>query len=202
MCLDRDIIICSDEIHCGLVLDPEKTHLSIAAMDGEVARRNITLLAPSKTYNLPGLGCSLAVIPDSALRSRFRQAMTGIVPHVNALGLAAALAAYRDCEDWRLALVDYLRGNRDLVEAFVASSPGLAMHHVAATYLAWIDCRGIGPEDPAAFFEQAGVGLSDGADFGAPGFVRLNFGCRRSLLDEALTRMGSALRQRAEAAEP
>jgi cystathionine beta-lyase len=202
MCLDRDIIICSDEIHCGLVLDHDRVHLSIAALDGEVARRSITLLAPSKTYNLPGLGCSLAVIPDSALRSRFRQAMAGIVPHVNALGLTAALAAYRDSEGWRLALVDYLRGSRDLVEAFVASSPGLAMRHVEATYLAWIDCRGLGHEDPAAFFEQAGVGLSSGVDFGTPGFVRLNFGCSRSLVNEALTRLGSALRQRAEAPEP
>lgn len=202
MCLSRGMVICSDEIHCGLVLDRDKAHLSIAALDDEVARRSITLLAPSKTYNLPGLGCSLAVIPEKELRSRFRQAMAGIVPHVNALGLAAALAAYRDSEDWRLALIGYLRKNRDLVEAFAASSPGLAMHHVEATYLAWIDCRGAGHGDPAAFFEQAGVGLSNGADFGTPGFVRLNFGCPRSLLDEALTRMGSALRQRAEVPAP
>ncbi|HOS97349.1 MAG TPA: PatB family C-S lyase [Deltaproteobacteria bacterium] len=202
LCLSGGMVICSDEIHCGLVLDHDKAHLSIAALDGEVARRSITLLAPSKTYNLPGLGCSLAVIPDNDLRSRFRQVMAGIVPHVNALGFAAALAAYRDCEDWRLELIGYLRENRDLVESFVANSGGLSMHHVEATYLAWIDCRGIGHDDPAAFFEQAGVGLSSGADFGTPGFVRLNFGCRRSLLDEALSRMGSALGQRAEAPAP
>jgi cystathionine beta-lyase len=112
---------------------------------------------------------------------------------VNALGLTASLAAYRDSEDWRLALLDYLRANRDLVEAFVASAPGLAMHHVEATYLAWIDCSGLDRSDPAAFFERAGVGLSSGADFGTPGFVRLNFGCARSVLREALDRMERVL---------
>jgi len=126
ICLRNNIIICSDEIHCGLVLDPDKGHISLSTLDEDIARQTITLLAPSKTFNLPGLGCSFAVIPDKDLRSHFKAAMNGIVPYVNALGFTAALAAYRDCEDWRLALVDYLRGNRDLVEDFVANTPGLA----------------------------------------------------------------------------
>ena len=193
ICLDNNIIICSDEIHCGLVLDKDKGHITLSTLDEDIARQTITLLAPSKTYNLPGLGCSFAVIPDKGLRSHFKAAMNGIVPHVNALGFTAALAAYRDCEDWRLALIDYLRGNRDLVEDFVANTPGLSMHHTEATYLAWIDCRNLDVPNPAAFFEEAGVGLSDGTDFGTKGFVRLNFGCARSLLVEALGRMGDAL---------
>ena len=119
--------------------------------------------------------------------------MQGIVPHVNTLGLTAALAAYHDSEDWRLELIDYLRINRDLVEAFIDSTPGLTMNHVEATYLAWIDARATGIDDPGRFFEEAGVGLSNGADFDAPGFVRLNFGCSRSLLNEALRRMEEAL---------
>ncbi|HPI94107.1 MAG TPA: PatB family C-S lyase [Deltaproteobacteria bacterium] len=192
-CLERKVVICSDEIHCGLVLDKDKGHITVAALDEEIARQTITLLAPSKTYNLPGLGCSLAVIPEVGLRSAFKAAMNGIVPHVNALGFTAALAAYRDGEDWRCALLDYLRANRDLVEAFVAKTPGIGMHHVEATYLAWIDCRGLDTSDPAAFFEDAGVGLSDGRDFGGAGFVRLNFGCPRSLLAEALDRMTRAI---------
>ncbi len=193
ICLHNNIIICSDEIHCGLVLDNDKGHITLSTLDEDIARQTITLLAPSKTYNLPGLGCSFAVIPDKGLRSHFKAAMNGIVPHVNALGFTAALAAYRDCEDWRLALIDYLRGNRDLVEDFVANTPGLSMHHTEATYLAWIDCRNLDVPNPAAFFEDAGVGLSDGSDFGTEGFVRLNFGCARSLLVEALGRMGDAL---------
>lgn len=193
VCLDRGVVICSDEIHCGLVLDSERSHICLASLDEAIARRTITLLSPSKTYNLPGLGCSLAVIPDGGLRSAFRAAMAGIVPHVNALGFTAALAAYCDGEDWRQALLAYLRDNRDLVESFVARTPGLAMHHVEATYLSWIDCRALRVQAPAALFEEAGVGLSDGADFGEAGFVRLNFGCPRTLLGEALGRMGDAV---------
>jgi len=194
ICLKHGIIICSDEIHCGLVLDRGTQHLSLAALDKEISRNTITLLAPSKTYNLPGLGCSFAVIPDPELRRSFTRVMRGIVPHVNAFGYTAAAAAYRDSEDWRLDLLDYLRANRDLVEEFIAGKPGLSMCHVEATYLAWIDARGLDAGNPAAFFEQAGVGLSDGTDFGAPGFVRLNFGCPRSILNQALERMGNALK--------
>ena len=198
VCLGRGVIICSDEIHSGLVLDRNRHHLSLAAFDEEIARNTITLLAPSKTYNLPGLGCSLAVIPEMGLRNAFKAVMAGIVPHVNAMGFTAALAAYRDSETWRQALLDYLRANRDLVENFVSRVPGIDMHHVEATYLAWIDCRGLGEEDPAFFFENAGVGLSGGADFGTPGFVRLNFGCARSLLSMALERMEKALARKEE----
>jgi len=151
------------------------------------------LLAPSKTFNIPGLGCSLAVIPDEGLRQRFTKSSQGIVPHVNILGYTAALAAYRDSEDWRLELIDYLRRNRDLVEAFIDLTPGLSMNHVEATYLAWIDARALGVPNTYALFEQAGVGLSDGADFGAPGFVRLNFGCPRATLELALDRMAAAI---------
>lgn len=193
ICLQHGMVICSDEIHCDLVLDSDKQHVSLAALDGAIAARTITLLAPSKTYNIPGLGCSLAVIPDGKLRSSFRKTMEGIVPHVNILGLTAALAAYHDSEDWRLALIDYLRGNRDMLEAFVSRTEGLSMPHVEATYLAWIDCRKLPAENPTLFFEDAGVGLSDGKEFGVPGFVRLNFGCPRSTLSEALLRMERAV---------
>lgn len=193
ICLNGDLIICADEIHCDLILDAEKRHTSIAALDQIIAARTITLLAPSKTFNIPGLGCSLAVIPDEGLRKRFTKVMQGIVPHVNVLGFTAALAAYRDGEDWRRELIDYLRCNRDLVEAFIDLTPGLSMNHVEATYLAWIDARDLGVPHTYAFFEQAGVGLSDGADFGAPGFVRLNFGCPRATLELALGRMAAAI---------
>jgi len=189
----HNLVIGSDDIHAGLVLDEDRRHIPIATLSPETARRTITLLAPSKTYNIPGLGCSFAVIGDPALRRAFRKAMGRIVPHVNTLGYTAALAAYRDGEEWRQALLAYLRGNRDLVEREVNAMPGLSMTPVETTYLAWIDARATGITDPARFFEEAGVGLSDGADFGAPGFLRLNFGCSRSLLVEALGRMRRAL---------
>ena len=192
----HDLMICSDEIHAGLILDEDRHHIPIAALSPESARRTITLQAPSKTFNIPGLGCSFAVIADHELRRAFRRAMGWIVPHVNTLGYTAALAAYSHGEEWRRELIVYLRRNRDLVTEEVGRMPGLEMAHVEATYLAWIDARPAGIGNPARFFEEAGVGLSDGADFDAPGFVRLNFGCPRPLLVQALQRMGKALATR------
>jgi cystathionine beta-lyase len=192
----HDLLIGSDDIHAGLILDEGTGHLPIATLAPETARRTITLLAPSKTYNVPGLGCSFAVISDDALRRRFVGAAGRIVPHVNLLGYTAAEAAYRHGETWRRQLCVYLAGNRDLVATAIDAMPGLTTTPVEATYLAWIDTRASGIADPGRFFEEAGVGLSDGADFGAPGFVRLNFGCSRSLLAEALHRMAKAVTEK------
>ena len=193
----HNLLICADEIHCGLVLDAERAHRPIAALDEAAARRTITLMAPSKTWNIPALYCAFAVIPDAALRRRYRGAMRGLIPQVNVLGMVATEAAYRDGGPWRAALIDYLRGNRERVMAAVGAMPGLATTRPEATYLSWIDCREMMAqrqvEDPAAFFEAAGVGLSDGRFFGAPGWLRLNFGCPRATLDEALRRMAQAL---------
>ncbi|MBK9784282.1 MAG: putative C-S lyase [Betaproteobacteria bacterium] len=198
---ENDLIVCSDEIHCGLILDADKRHIPFASLSPEAAKRSITLMAPSKTYNIPGLGCAFAVIPDAGLRRRFQQAMNGIVPHVNVLGLAACEAAYRDCTEWRRELLAYLAGNRDRLTAAtqgdflrgaVNAGKRVKMSHVEATYLAWIDVRQLGLAQPAAHFEAHGLGLSDGADFGAPGWLRLNFGCPRSTLEEALKRFSKA----------
>jgi cystathionine beta-lyase len=192
----HNLVVCSDEIHNDLILSPSRRHRLFATLGPELAARTITLMAPSKTFNIPGLGCAFAIIPDADLRRRFRHAMHGIVPHVNALGLVATEAALTLCDDWHAALLDYLRGNLRAVERAVAAAPGLEMRPVEATYLAWIDAREFavdrGIEHPARWFEQHGLGLSDGADFGAPGFVRLNFGTRRALLDEALERLSRA----------
>jgi cystathionine beta-lyase len=189
----HDMVVCSDEIHCDLML--EGRHQPFAVVSPQAAARSITLMAPSKTFNIPGLGCAFAVVPDATLRGAFRRAMDGIVPHVNILGLVACEAALRDGREWRAAMTDYLRGNRDRVLAAVAAMPGLQAAPVEATYLAWIEAHGI--DRPARFFEQSGVGLSDGRDFG-PGeqyarYVRLNFGCPRAILDRALERMAHAV---------
>jgi len=192
VCVQAGIVICSDEIHCDLILDQVR-HVPMAMLDREVQAQTITLMAPSKTFNIPGLGCAMAIIPNGRLRRQFADARAGIVPHVNILGYQAALAAYRYGEPWRRQLLAYLRDNRDLLTGRINQIKGLAMDHVEATYLAWIDTRPLGLPDPASFFEQAGVGLSDGADFDGPGFVRLNFGCPRSILTEAIDRMALAI---------
>lgn len=193
LCERRDIVICSDEIHCDLVLEPGLRHVPLATLGPEISRRTITLMAPSKTYNIPGLGCSFAIIENDDLRTRFNRAMSGIVPHVNVLGITAACAAYRNGQAWLNALLDYLRLNRDLVCRRIGRMPGVTMSPGEATYLAWIDVSGLGLSNPCHFFENAGVGLSDGSEFNGNGFVRLNFGCTRSLLTQALDRMAKAI---------
>ena len=196
ICERHNIVICADEIHCDLVLSRDKQHLPIAAIDPSIAARTITLMAPSKTYNLPGLGCAYAIIPNADLRRAFKRAMAGIVPNVNLMGLSAALAALRDDRQWLTSLLDYLRQNLEIVSEAVKGLAGMRMRQVEATYLAWIDTRDSGIPQPIAFFERAGVGLSDGAYFGGPGFMRLNFGCSKKTLTEALQRMADALTSR------
>jgi len=154
-------------------------------------------MAPSKTYNVPGLGTSFAIIPDPALRARFVRAAAGIVAEVTTLGFAACEAAYRDSEDWRQELLATLRGNRDFLLDFIARElPGVTVEApIEATYLAWLNVSALGLADPVAHFENHGVGLSDGAFFGSPRgrHVRINFGCPRSTLAEALRRMKAAV---------
>jgi len=196
VCLRRDLAIVADEIHCELTLDGQR-HTPIASLAPEISERTITLMAPSKTFNLAGLKCSVAIIPNAALREKFVAGRVDLVQTVNVLGYAAAFAAYRDGQPWLDELLRYLEANRDFVVEYVrARLPGVAVAPPEATYLAWLDCRNAGPAapDPFTFFlEKARVALSDGALFGAGGFVRLNFGCPRSILTEALDRMSLAL---------
>lgn len=195
-CLAHKLILCSDEIHCDLILDP-LPHFPTATLGAQIADRSLTLMAPSKTYNIPGLGTSFAIIPNAALRARFVRATAGIVAEVTCLGFTACEAAYRNSEPWRLALIDYLRSNRDFLVDFLARElPSVKLEaRLEATYLAWLNVQALGLDDPIRHFEKHGVGLSDGAFFGAPRghYVRLNFGCPRATLAEALQRMKAAV---------
>jgi cystathionine beta-lyase len=199
-CARHDLVLCSDEIHCDLILDAALPHIPTATLSPEVAARTVTLMAPSKTYNVPGLGTSFAVIPNAGLRARFVRATAGIVAEVTTLGFAACEAAYRDSEPWRQDLLAYLRGNRDFLLDFIARElPGVRVEApVEATYLVWLNVRDLGLADPVAHFENHGVGLSDGAFFGSPRghHVRINIGCPRATLTEALHRMKTALAAR------
>ncbi len=189
ICLENNMLVCSDEIHCDLVLDKTKQHISIATLSEEAAQNTITLLAPSKTFNIAGLGCSLAIIPNDELRARFIKAKAGLIPSVSGHAYEAALASYRDGADWQEELVDYLRQNCALVCQAVQECKGLRMLTVEATYLAWIDIRATGIANVVEQLEQAGIGVSDGAQFDGAGFIRLNFACPRSRLEEILRRM-------------
>jgi cystathionine beta-lyase len=192
-CLESRTVICSDEIHNQLILTPGVKHVPMATLGAEVAARTITLLAPSKAFNVAGLGCSLAVIPDERLRRRFGRAMAGIVLSVNVMGFVAALAAWRDSTGWLAAQNDYLRGNRDFLAGRVGDLKGITMASVEATYLAWLDVQELGLADPVAHFEAHGLGFSDGCQFAGPGYVRLNFGCTRATLQLACERLATAV---------
>ncbi len=196
LCLRNNMFICADEIHSDLQLGDSR-HIPLASLDPEIAARTVTLIAPSKTYNLPGLGCSAAIIQNPELRQQVTQAAAGIVPHVNALGYVAALAAYRDSEEWLQDLLVYLTENRDLVVNFLREKlPAVRFTNPEATYLAWLDCRGLELETTPQQFclDQAKVALNGGEAFGrgGEGFVRLNFGCPRPLLKQGLARLQAA----------
>lgn len=189
ICTQKNIVLCSDEIHCDLVLEDGVKHCPTASLSEQAAQQTITLMSASKTFNIAGLSCAFAIIPNAQLRRRFRQALFGIVPHVNVLGYSGTLAAFRDSRDWYLLLIEYLRKNRDFLYRRLQKMPGLRMDLPEATYLAWIDTRAMRLENPVHFFEQAGVGVSDGAEFDGAGFVRLNYGCPKALLEEAIKRI-------------
>ncbi len=195
-CERHGLVLVSDEIHCDLVFDENATpHVSALNLAERHAERSITLLSPSKTWNIAGLGYAYAVIPNESLRRRFTAARGHTLAEISALSYYAAEAAYRDGEPWRQELIAYLKGNRDLLLEFIRSRcPQLKSHAGDATYLAWIDASALGHDDPAARFEQsAGLFLSEGRFFGWPKYFRFNFGCPRSRMLEGLEKIAKAL---------
>jgi cystathionine beta-lyase len=199
ICLKREVVICSDEIHCDLIF-PGYRHIPIASLDPEIAQNTITLVAPSKTFNTAGLECSVAIIQNPILRERYKKASKGLVGGVNLLGSLAGLVAYRDGDEWLQQLLVYLEANRDFLYDYVQREfPGISMTKPEGTYLAWLDCRqALIQGNPHEFFlREARVALNDGVDFGrgGEGFVRLNFGCSRLTLTEALERMKNSLQR-------
>lgn len=185
----HDLIVISDEIHCDLIIDPVAKHIPFAAVSPEAAKRSAVLMAPSKTFNIAGLCSSFAIIPNARLRLKLQQAMRGLMADNNLIGLVAAEAAYETGDQWLQAQLDYLRGNLALIRETLGVFPEIKIADMAATYLAWIDVSALNLEDPITTFEKGGVGLSPGAQFGDKNFIRLNFGCSRILLKEALDRM-------------
>jgi cysteine-S-conjugate beta-lyase len=204
-CLHNDLYLISDEIHCDFVYRGYQ-HTPIASTSAEIAARTVTLMAPSKTFNIPGLHSAVAVVTDKGLRERLTAGTLGLMPGITPIASAATIAAFREGQLWLDELLVYLQQNRDIVTACVkASLPGIHVTAPEGTYLAWLDCRDANlPVRASTFFlEQARVALSDGCGYGAgnEAYVRLNFGCPRSILEEALTRMVQAWADRCQAAQ-
>lgn len=193
ICQKHHLIICSDEIHCDLILDENKKHIPIASLSQVAENMTITLLAPSKTFNIAGLGCSVAIIPNPESRRKFNAAKDGFFPPLPRHSMVAAMAAYRDCEDWRLQLIDYLKANHDYMYQELNGFKGLKLLPLEATYLGWIDARETGVENIQEVILKSGVRLMNGKTFMGEGFLRLNFACPKSVLEEAVKRIKMAL---------
>lgn len=202
LCLEHGVIIVADEIHSELLLDGNK-FTPMAALSREIAAHTVTFVSPSKTFNVPGLFCGFAVIPSPALRSRFEKVVDHLRLHVSSSGLIAAQAAFSGrCDPWLSALRMYLEGNRDALIGYVREYlPEAKLTKPQATYLAWIDCgewvrSGRIEGSPFEFFlRDARVAFSDGKIFGGDShaYIRLNFGCTRSTLMQALERVHKAI---------
>jgi cystathionine beta-lyase len=196
ICLENNVLIVADEIHSELLLD-EKKFTPMAKLSKEIANNTITLIAPSKTFNVPGLFCGFAIIPNKELRDKYVKVVQDLKLHVASLGLHAAQVAFSgQCDEWLKEMRCYLTGNRDfLVDYVTKNMPDVRITIPDATYLAWLDFTQLNlDKSPFEFFlENAKVALSDGAIFGEKGHVRLNFGTSRNILKQALNRMEKAL---------
>ncbi len=197
ICLKNDVLICSDEIHCDLIYQGQK-HIPIASISDELAQQTITLMAASKTFNIPGLHFSFAIVPNKDHREAMCSAGAGMIGHPSFLANEAAKAAFTRCDEWLTQLNRYLQENRDYVIKFISENiPNIKMFCPEGTYLAWLDCRSmdLNPDTHNFFLEKARVALNDGKTFGenGSGFVRLNFGCPHATLEEALERMAQAV---------
>lgn len=196
LCQQHGVVMVSDEIHCDLVIDRNARHYPTGAACPEMSDQMVTLMSGSKTWNIAGLNCSFAIIKNADLRDKFKQAAQSIVPMVPPLAYVATQAAYRDGGAWRIALLDYLWGNFSYLREELDAVQGLRVEPIQATYLAWIDATGLGLEDTQGFFEQHGVGMSSGEQFGQAQYLRLNFACPRATLEEGIRRIKSAVAAR------
>ena len=195
-CEENQVVICADEIHSDLTFLKNRKHVHLAQTSKTAANNSITLLSPTKTFNLQGLPCGEAIIPNPELRNEFRRSLRGIGAHIGVFAFSAAVAAYSKGEPWYKALMQYLNENRTLLREEISKLDGLSLQGPEATYLAGIDCSESGLDAPSDFFINAGVGVHRGEWFGDSNFVRLNFGCPRSRLEEALNRIKKAFSQR------
>jgi cystathionine beta-lyase len=200
ICLRHNVIICSDEIHCDIIYDNNK-HIPIASLDPEISKQVATFMAPSKTYNIAGLHASVAVIQDEELRKSVQDYMAYLISSPGVLSLVAAKAAYEHGDEWLREQLAYLQGNRDLIGEAIETGrlPGVTWSKPQGTFLAWLDCRKLGIEGDLQeyFMKHAKICLNNGCTFGkaGEGFLRLNFGCTRTVLNQGLDQVAEAIRK-------
>ena len=198
ICLKYNVVIVSDEIHSDFVYRPCR-HIHIASLSPELAHNTVTLVAPSKSFNIAGFCTAVAVIPDDALRARYEHEMAKIhIDNSNICGAVALQAAYNECEDWLAQLMDYLEGTIDEVRGFLAEKmPSVGCHKPEATFLLWLDFRAWGLSEDALtdfLIRKAKLGMNRGSMFGEQGacFARMNIGAPRSIVRRALDQLYAA----------
>lgn len=189
--------VCSDEIHCDLILDKTLKHMPFASLSSEAAARSVVLMSPAKTFNIPGLSCAFAVIQNPTIRKNFEDFMRGLYPQINIMGLIACKVALTECQEWKTELMEYLRSNHNFTLEKINKIPSLIAKESEATYLLWVNskefCDKTGINNPFSLFEKHGVALGNGADFGMNNYFRLNFACPRKQLTEAITRISNTI---------
>ena len=200
ICLERNVMIVADEIHGDLVYR-SGGYVPFFTLSPEAARTSLTFISGSKTFNLAGLFSSLALAPNPAIRKKFEAAVREIgQDQLNVFGIEALRAAYEDGDAWLDSLLAYLHGNARYISDYLRDNvPPLSMTVPEGTYLGWIDCRGLEMTPEALnrlMIDRAGLGFNAGTLFGSEGagFMRINFGCPRSVLEQAMTQLGDALR--------
>lgn len=198
-CHSRGIIVISDEIHSDMAL-PGHRHIPFASVSPEAAACSITFGAPSKTFNIAGIVSSYAIVPDEGLRSRFYGWLTANeLNDPTIFAPIATIAAYRHGAQWRREMLDYVQGNVDFVVDYCARHiPAIKPLRPEASFLVWLDCRALGLNHDALvdlFVRKARLALNDGEMFGpgGEGFMRLNVGCPRALIEEAMNRLRDAV---------
>jgi cystathionine beta-lyase len=199
ICLRKNVLIFSDEIHSDLILGGNN-HTPLAMIAPELADITLTFIAPSKTFNLPGLFSSTVIIPNPRLHAQFNHMLENIwLVHTNIFGMVALEAAYRHGGEWLAQLIEYLQGNVDFaIQFFKERVPQIKVGCPEATYLLWLDCRALALDEKQLrdlFLKKAKVALNEGQTFGpgGEGFMRMNIGCPRSVLQEALERIERAV---------
>ncbi len=188
ICAENNLTLCSDEIHCDLILDEQSKHIPAGSL-AEIAEQSITIMAASKTFNIAGLATSFAIIPDRKIREHYSTVTIGMQLWVNIFGMLATETAFTQCDDWYTAQLDYLRGNRDFLQRAFAELSGFHYQPAAATYLAWVDVAKLDVDDVQQYMLARGVAPSPGQDFGWPDYSRFNFACPRYYLQEAVKRL-------------
>lgn len=201
ICVRHNLTVISDDIHCDLII-PGHEHIFFASISEEMAQRTITCIAPSKTFNVAGLATSAIIIPDEEKRKAFLKTTEALhITYGNIFGTIASTEAFKHGDEWLDALMRYIGDNAKFVRDFLSEKvPEIVPSKLEATFLMWLDCRKLGmtgQELKDFFVWKAGVGMNEGSEFGknGEGFMRLNIATPRSVLQEALSKIETAIKE-------